>query len=108
MAGRYGKSRIYYADGSYRDEDEDNIPKIGVICIIQWIGGARRILHGNDFYWQMDLDEWAGGDRHGCDMYLMTSGFKKVYFGVMVNSHIFNAIVNAASHDPEYPKIQVK
>lgn len=107
MKGRYGKSKIYYGDGTTRDGDDEDAPKIGIIAIVQNVGGARTVTHGMDFYWKLD-HEWVGGDRHGADMYLMQPGWKKIYYGTMVNTHIFNALMTMVSEDPEFPVVSNK
>ena len=108
MNTRYLTARFYYADGSARNAEDPHLPKIGVIAINQYVNGARRTLSGHDFYWLMGDNEWCGGDRHGCDMYLMQSGMKCVYFGININTHIYNAIMKQVHEDPDFPKVKVK
>lgn len=105
MNTRYGKSKIWYGNGEIAT-DIDEAPKTGVICIVQFVNGARRISHGQHGYWQLD-DEWVGGDAHDMMMYLAAPGVKRVFYGAMINTHIYNAIMAQASKDPEFPKVQV-
>lgn len=102
----YEKARFYYSDGTALDAEHiEQLPKVGVIAINQFVDGARRTMSGHDFYWLMPEGEWCGGDWHGCMMYLMQSGSKLVYFGINVNTHIYKAIMTAVHSDPDFPQV---
>lgn len=106
----YGRSRVYYADGSSREantEDEIlSLPKVGVIAINQDIDGMRSTMFNHDFYWILN-EEWLGGDRHGADMYLMQSGYKILFYGMYINSHIFDSIMQTVYSDPDFSKVSI-
>ena len=102
---RYGKAKIWYQDGTFRNAADEDAPKVGVICVVQWVGGARRISHGYHAYWELE-GEWMGGDAHDLMMYLMGPGWKRVFYGAMINTHLYNAVMVQANEDPSFPKVQ--
>ena len=103
--------RIYYADGSTFDDSAGapaDAPTTGVIVIVQRaesLHWPRVICCAHDWYWwRPDEGRWYGGDVHGFLDQAAHCGAVWAKQGRMVTHDAYNAIMQRASHDHEFPQ----
>lgn len=93
--------RIYYGDGSTRDDGCSDLPSVDVQCIVQRdCHGQRHVLDRFDYYWLEG--QWYGGDLYGLFDYLARCKHACVIFGRSIPKHKHNEILQRAMEDPDF------
>lgn len=118
--------RIYYEDGTTFDSlagAPEDAPADGVICIVmRWDGVRRPIANRADrngpeanspavgenwYFWHGEAEEWWGCDREGLFDQLKRHPrtTRAVKQGVSVSRERFQAIMEVATVDPDFPVV---
>ena len=98
--------RIYYDDRepfTDRDGPPELAPGSGVQAIVQWKRATGFEVLNGEHYYTWTGDRWLSMNEHGLWDYLSTPGWKKVLFGRYISDELYNDILRAAKHDPDFP-----
>ena len=104
------KWRIYYGDGSTYDGPVADAPPVDVQCIVKTdVRGSpyevgRLVCHSFDYYIYAD-DEWLGLNTL-VDLvdHVLFRSVGKVLKGRMIPNHMFEAILDRANKDEDFPQ----
>jgi hypothetical protein len=105
--------RIYYHEGkTFCDADGGpyEAPRQGAQLIIQPDPEVGRFLltQKDFFWWEADKQFWFAGDYFGLVQYLLGSGPKMVLFGRFIKWQEYQACLQRALVDPDFPSKSAK